>query len=193
MKLIYSGKTKEFTPELQEKVEGKLSKLSKHVEQRGEREAHISHQVVRHLHNICLEVKFYDHNVVAEGSNGDLEAAVCEAIEKLEAQILKLRDRWRDTHRDPKAVRNSKENWDQPAAANGSVKAAVEPAVNGSNGKKPRIFRVTPQNGQKPMTVEEAMLEMESSDPYVVYRDADRDCVSVLVRRSDGNFDLIQS
>jgi len=28
---------------------------------------------------------------------------------------------------------------------------------------------------------------------YFVYRDFDRDCVSVLVRRPDGNFDLIES
>jgi putative sigma-54 modulation protein len=191
MKLIYSGKTKEFTPELEKKIESKLSKLSKHIEQRGEREAHISHQVVRHLHTICIEVKFYDHNVVAEGSNADLETAAYEAIEKLEVQVLKLRDRWRATHRDPKAVRNSKENWEQ-----GSVTAAA-PATptpgNGTSAKRPRIFHVSPQNGRKPMTVDEALLEMDGSDSYMVYQDADRNCLSVLVRRSDGNFDLIQS
>jgi putative sigma-54 modulation protein len=192
MKLIYSGKTKEFTPEFEEKIAGKLSKLSKHIEQRGEREAHITHQVVRHLHKICIEVKFYDHNVVAESSQTDLEAAACEAIEKLEVQILKLRDRWRATHRDPKAVRNSKENWEEPAGANGSTTVSHTPAANGT-GKKPRIFRVNHEDGRKPMTLDEAILEMESSDDYVVYRDADRNCLSVLVRRPDGNFDLIQS
>jgi hypothetical protein len=34
---------------------------------------------------------------------------------------------------------------------------------------------------------------MESDAGYVVYQDSDRDCVSVLVRRPDGNFDLIDS
>lgn len=187
MKLIYSGKTKEFTPEFEEKIAGKLSKLSKHVEQRGEREAHISHQVVRHLHVIRIELRFYDHNVVAECSDSDLETAICDAIAKVEGQVLKLKDRWRDTHRDPKAVRSSKENWDQP---NGSVPV---PAVNGAPGKKPRIFQVVPHDARKPMTAEEALLEMEGDDQYMVYRDADRNCLSVLVRREDGNFDLIQS
>ena len=36
MRLIYSGKTKDFTPQLEEKISGKLAKLSKLLEQRGE-------------------------------------------------------------------------------------------------------------------------------------------------------------
>jgi putative sigma-54 modulation protein len=188
MKLIYSGKTKDFTPEFEEKIAGKLSKLSKHIEQRGEREAYITHSKERHLRKICIEVKFYDHAVIAEGADGDLEIAVYQAIEKLEAQILKLRDRWRDTKRDPKSAREFKENPDQNAAA-----APPPPAVNGSAGRKPKIFQVDYDNGRKPMTLDEAILEMEQSDDYVVYRDADKNCLSVLVRRPDGNFDLIQS
>ncbi len=42
------------------------------------------------------------------------------------------------------------------------------------------------------MTLDEALLEMDTSD-YVVYRDAQRDGLSVLVRRPDGHFDLIES
>jgi Sigma 54 modulation/S30EA ribosomal protein C terminus len=43
------------------------------------------------------------------------------------------------------------------------------------------------------MTLDEAILEMEAPLNYVVYRDANRDCLSVLVRRPDGNLDLIDS
>ena len=42
------------------------------------------------------------------------------------------------------------------------------------------------------MTLDEAMMEMEENQDYLVYRDADKDCVSVLVRRRDGHFDLIE-
>jgi hypothetical protein len=37
------------------------------------------------------------------------------------------------------------------------------------------------------------MLEMEQESDYVVYRDSSKNCLSVLVRRADGNFDLIES
>ena len=42
------------------------------------------------------------------------------------------------------------------------------------------------------MTLEEALLEIEGRN-YVVYHDAETDRVSVLMRRRDGNFDLIEA
>ena len=42
------------------------------------------------------------------------------------------------------------------------------------------------------MTVEEAVLEMDKSRDYLVYRDAQTDKVSVLLRRRDGHFDLVE-
>jgi putative sigma-54 modulation protein len=195
MKLTYSGKSKEFTPELEEKIAAKLSKLSKLIEQRGEREAYIAHTVERHLHKIELVVNLYDHSVAGAGADADLETAACQAIDKLETQVVKLRNRWRDTRRDPRSVRSSKENWDQnfPEAGEPAAESPAKVSQNGSGGRKPKIFRVNYREDRKPMTLEEAVLEMESASDYVVYRDASKNCLSVLVRRSDGNFDLIES
>ncbi|HLH02247.1 MAG TPA: ribosome-associated translation inhibitor RaiA [Bryobacteraceae bacterium] len=192
MKLIVSGKTKDFTPELEDKFTAKLSKLSKFIEQRGEREAHVTHQVERHLHKVEVVVNFYDHALVGAGADADLDTALCHAIEKLEKQIVKVRSRWRDTHRDPKGVRSIKENGtSEPEAA--PVKSANGKAPAAQAGR-PKIFHVNYEEDRKPMTLQEAMLEMErDSDNYVVYRDASRNCLSVLVRRADGNFDLIES
>ena len=196
MKLIYSGKTKDFTPELQKKFSGKLAKLSKFLEQRGEREAHVTHCMERHLHKVELMVNFYDRSLVAEGADGDLETALCQAVDKLESKAVKLRERWRDTHRDPKHVRLSKENWDRDTAENGAApaaKAASPAAVSDAVARKPKIFRVNYDDGRKPMTLEEALLEMRGETGYMVYRDSSKDCVSVLFRRPDGNYDLIES
>jgi putative sigma-54 modulation protein len=190
MKLIYSGKTKEFTPEMERKVEAKLAKLSKMIEQRGEREAHVTHRLERHLHKVEIVTNVYDHSLIGEAADADLAAAFNQALENLEKQILKLRNRWRDTHRDPKSVRASKEGWEDQASPEGQNPGGNPNAV--STRVKPKIFRVD-YDGRKPMTVEEALLEMETQADYVVYRDSDRDCLSVLVRRRDGNFDLIES
>lgn len=198
MRLIYSGKTKEFTPELEEKVTAKLAKLSKLIEQRGEREAHLTHYKERHLHKVEIVMNFYDRSLISEGADNDLETAVCDAAEKLEAKVLKLRSRWRDTHRDPKNVRSSKENWGEPAAVetaepepnNGTVKSAGR---RKGSARKPKVFRVNYADGSKPMTLDEALIEMERESDYVVYRDSHKNCLSVLVRRADGNYDLIES
>ena len=194
MRLIVSGKTKDFTPALEEKFASKLAKLSKFIERRGEREAHVSHQLERHLHKVQVTVNFYDHALIGEGAGTDLETAMCQAVEKLEKQIVNLRSRWRDTHRDAKLVRETKEGWNGGEAVPAEVEEAapVKTRANGRAGK-PKVFRVNYQEDRKPMTLEEALLEMENKQDYVVFRDANRDCLSVLVRRTDGNYDLIES
>ncbi len=195
MKLIYSGKTKEFTPELEKKVEGKLTKLSKMIEQRGERDAHVTHQVERHLHKIKIKVQFHEHALLGEAADPDLETSLCIAVEKLETQIVEFRNRWRDTHRDAKTVRDSKESWEtNPANNPPPPKPVAAKSGNGaSNGRKPKVFRVNYDDGSKPMTLDEALMEAEGTSDYVVYRDSTKNCLSVLVRRQDGNFDLIES
>jgi len=193
MKLIYSGKTKEFTPELEEKVTAKLGKLGKLVEQRGEREIHLTHHLERHLHKVELVMNFYDNGLVGEGADGDLPTAVNHAFENLEKQLRKVRARWRDNHRDAKAVRSNKEGWEETSSPAESAESATQTKGSAESTRKPKIFRVNYNDGHKPMTVEEAMLEMGDHVDYIVYRDSDRDCLSVLVRRPDGNFDLIES
>jgi ribosomal subunit interface protein len=192
MKLIYSGKTKEFTPELERKMGAKLAKLSKMIEQRGEREAHVTHRVERHLHKVEIVTNVYDHSLIGEATDTDVATAFHQAIENLEKQILKMRRRWRDTHRDPKGVRASKEDWENNVAPEGQNPAENALTRDDARAIQPKIFRVD-YDGRKPMTLEEALLEMENQVDYVVYRDSDRDCLSVLVRRRDGNFDLIES
>ncbi len=195
MKLIYSGKTKDFTPELEEKVAEKLAKVGRLAEQRGEREVHLVHHLERHLHKVEIHLNFYDHSLCGEGADGDLIIALNQAAEKLEKQLIKQRDRWRDVHRDAKAVRTSKEN-PKDEAAQTSVKAENgrhSPAAASEPARTPKVFRVNYGEDRKPMTLEEAMMEISGPNDYVVYRDADRNCLSVLVQRQDGNYDLIES
>jgi putative sigma-54 modulation protein len=193
MKVTYTGKTKDFTPQLEKKVEEKLAKLAKMIEQRGEKEAHVCHRQERHLHKVDIKTMFYDHTLLGVGEDADIMMAVCQAIEKLEKQIVKLRTRWRDTHRDPKATRAQKESLEEAAPAEATVGSATAAApVNGKTAR-PKVYRVDYDDGHKPMTLEEAILEMESNADYFVYQDLDRSRLSVLLRRRDGHFDLIEA
>jgi putative sigma-54 modulation protein len=51
---------------------------------------------------------------------------------------------------------------------------------------------VDEQNYRKPMTIEKALLEMDRKRDYVVFRDSETDRVSVLLRRRDGHFDIVE-
>ncbi len=204
MKVVYTGKTKEFTPQLEKKVEAKLSKLGRMIEQRGEREAHVFHQEERHLHKVEVKLNIYDRQLCGVSSAGDLLTAVTEAVENLDKQIIKLRTRWRDTHRDSNNTRATKAKLIEKAQAAAPVKTAAGPIVQTkSQGRAvaktapvkriPRVFTIAYGKGQKPMSLEEAILSLDNGEDYVVYRDVDKDALTVLVRRRDGHLDLIET
>jgi putative sigma-54 modulation protein len=196
MKIIYTGKVEEIPARQRAKLEAKLQKLSKTLERRGEKEAHIVLTQQRFLHKAEITVNALDHALVGIAADADLSVAAHQAFEKLEKQILKLRARRRDTRRvlDKEADGAKASESFQPAAAP-RKKAAPMVARSAAPQKAASklVFRVNHSDGNKPMSLEEAMLEMEASQDYLVYRDAQTDRVTVLMRRADGNFDLIES
>jgi putative sigma-54 modulation protein len=177
MNVSYKGLTQELAPKVQAKLDAKFAKLSKLLEQRGERSAHVVVTQERHLTRAEVTIRFYDHQLVAEGSDGDLVTALSDALLKLEQQAVKEKSRWREKHRRGGLGKEAAEEA-----------AAEVPVAAG-----PRIFRVNHHEKRKPMTLDEAILMMDENRDYFVYRDAERECLSVLVRRRDGNFDLIES
>ncbi len=195
MKISYTGKAEAIPAKQRAKLEARLQKLSTRLERRGEKEAHIVLRQERFLHKVEITVNAWDHALVGIATDADLSVAAHMAFDKLEKQILKLGARWRDTKR----VRDKEADGAKASETLHPAIASPKKAANNSSGarKKPapkRIFRVNHSDGSsKPMTLEEAMLEIVASQDYLVYRDAQTDRVTVLMRRSDGNFDLIES
>lgn len=186
MNIIYTGTQNEFPPQYREKLEAKLHKISKMIERKGEKEAHIIHRQERFLHVVEITINMFDHRIVCYGEDADLLTALNVALEKLDKQVVKLREKWRDTKRQ-QAPEESE------AEAGGSSQPEV---TSGRPGKK--VYRVDHESdGRKPMTLDEAVMEMDGTrngkPDYLVFRDAETDGLSVLLRRRDGNFDLIES
>ena len=179
MKITYTGRQVELAPAQLKKLEARFAKVGKLLDGRKECEAHVILSLERRLHHAEATVNYYHHQLVGIGSNGDLFTAIHSAIEKLEKQAVKTRTKWRDTKRMPRKSGEAEE----PAAV---AEAESESEAEG------RVFRVNHHQKRKPMTLEEALLEMDKSRDYLVYRDATTDRISVLLRRRDGNFDLVE-
>jgi putative sigma-54 modulation protein len=188
MKVSYTGKQKGLLPAQVKKLGARIAKVARLVDiPQTEREAHVILSHERHL--ICAEVtvSFFDHKVVGASSDTDQFTAISDAFDKLEKQILKLRTKWRDTKRGPKEFwGEEEEETENPVPAEAEMRDE-----EGSAGR--RVFRADNHTHRKPMTMEEALLEIEQGREYVVYRDAESDRLSVLVRRRDGNYDLIEA
>jgi putative sigma-54 modulation protein len=189
MKVAYTGKLEALTPAEIGKIEAKFGKIAKLLDaKKGEREAHVILTTERHLNHAEITVHIHEHDLVGVASATDRFTAITTAIDKLEKQILRIRERARDTKRGPK---QEKQEFTEPASAETAASQAASDAEP-DGGEGPQVYPINHHERRKPMTLEEAMLEIEDR-AYVVYRDAETDRVSVLLRRRDGNYDLVQA
>lgn len=188
MKVSYKGIKDEIPSKLQQKLDAKFAKLSKLVDGRGEKQAHVVVTSERHLHKAEITLHVHNHQLVGIASDSDVFSAMCAALDRIEKQAAKQGARWRDTTRRSEPIKSAAAKAETPAAA--PKKATRKTVVAGSD---QRVFRPDQHERRKPITLEEALLEMEDGREYVAYRDADKQVVSILIRRRDGHYDLIET
>jgi len=192
MKITYTGRQVELAPAQLKKLEARFSKIGKYLAGKKECEAHVVLSLERHLHLAEVKVNYFNHQLVGVGSSNDLFTAIHSAAEKLEVQALKARTKWRDTKRAPREA--VPEPQPKPAAAKktkSKVKVKAEPEAEPIEDRV--IYHVEKHKKDKPMTLDEAMLRMDEDRDYLVYRDAQTDRLVMIVRRRDGNFDLVEA
>lgn len=183
MNVSYRGIKKDLSPKLQEKLDAKFAKISKLVEKRGEKEAHVVVTSENRMHKAEITMQFYGHPLVGIASDADLFTALSGALDKLDKQAVKNGEKFR--------AKSRRSNGKESANGAGELVGVVATSEGGDVSQK--VHRVNHHGQRKPMTLEEALLEMGKDQDYMVYRDAEKECVSVLVRRRDGHFDLIES
>ncbi len=187
MNITYTGKQEKFYPAQTEKLAARFKKLAKILDGKGEKSAHVILTNKRGVYNAEITVNYLDHSLVGADKDSDQYTAITSAQEKLEKQLLKIRAKRRDVDKSSKAP------WVKEESASAAIAAEPEPATR-KNGAKPKVYRVNYKSAtRKPMTLDEATLELVKDGDYLVYRDAQKNCVSVLIRRPDGHFDLIES
>ncbi len=188
MKVSYKGIKDEIPAKLQQKLDAKFAKLSKLVDGRGEKQAHVVVTSERYLHKAEITLHVHNHQLVGIASDSDIFSAVSAALDRIEKQAAKQGARWRDTTRRSEPIKAATAKAEAPAAP---IKKNSRKAV--PNGPEQRVFRPDHHERRKPITLEEALLEMEDGRDYVAYRDADKQVVSILIRRRDGHYDLIET
>ena len=182
MKITYTGRQVELAPAQLKKLEARFAKIGVLLDGKRECEAHVILSLERHLHHAEVTINYFGHQLVGLGSSTDLFTAIHSAAEKLEKQAVKARTKWRDNKRTPRKVEPEVET--EPVVE----EAEAEP----DSGLESRIHRINHHQRRKPMTLEEAVMQMDKSRDYLVYRDSKTDKITVLVRRRDGDFDLVE-
>ncbi len=185
MIVSFTGRQEDIRPQHRTKIETRLAKIAKMLDGRkGEKEAHVVFRHERFVHQVEIQINVFDNGLVCVGEDADLATAVSDALDKVERQAVRLREKNRDSHRQSP----------EPGPEQGGETTTPRSETPSRPGTK--IFRVEQEDGYKPMTVDEAVIEMEHAalpQGYYVFRDAASGRLSVVMRRPDGNYDVIES
>jgi putative sigma-54 modulation protein len=187
MRLELTGRHVKITPGLKRLVGEGLEKLDRLLHDRA-----VSLQVVlaeakqRHQVEMTLHLRG-DRFLHGAGSGLGWEAAVNQALGKVNQQARKQKGKWDDGKRRGLSAAKA-DGGAQPERGEAGV-IADKPVRKGGDVKIVRVRR----RAAKPMSVEDAAAELGDGDEAViVFRNSSTEAVTVLFRRPDGNLGLIE-
>ena len=179
MKVEITGRNIDITPAIRTYVQKKLGKFTRILGDDINFHVVIGVEKERQNVEILLKSRFLELN--GKGSSNDLYNSVILAIEKLERQALKQKGKMIEGKR-------------QKAAREKSATArteADEPAVRAVKRKSATVREESLR--KKPMTMEEAAMELEQAEyPFVVFRNSESDEINVLYRHKKGSLRVIR-
>jgi putative sigma-54 modulation protein len=157
-----------------------LQRLSRYF--RSVREAHVTHLEQRGRHQLEVQLDLDGILIRAEERNQDLHIATDAVVNKLEEQVKRLKGK----------IRSHRGKADAPTVAT-VTSALAELDDDEVPETPPAIVARKKRFAIKPMSVDEAVLQMELlHHDFFAFLNADTDLVSVIYRRRDGNFGLLE-
>lgn len=176
MKIEFTGRNFTVSPAIKKHSQEHFNKLDSILTDATT--AHIILSVEKHHRHVAeIIVHWKERELTSTADTTDMYASVTQAINRLHRQAQKLKGKIIDRKHHAVSAKTATRTTQSEEAP---VKAA------------PRIIR-SRRYPVKPMTADEAMLRVAGdSEQFLVFRDAETDRISVLYKRKDGNFGLIE-
>lgn len=178
MKTEIIGRNVQVDDRLRRFVEKKLPKLGRFLEEPVEIRVTLAAEKHTHVAELHASHKLGVLQATEE-TESTLQDAINRLLDRVEEQARRSHEKVVDKRR--RADKKQQHRW--------PVEVLDQESVGG--GSTPRVIE-TSQLRIKPMSIEEAALELEGSDHgFVVFRDSTSDRLSVLYKRKDQNYGLI--
>lgn len=175
MKFEYSGRHLEVTPALRSHVENHFQKIM-HVFGKKPTSVHVIIEVERGKSRSEVVVNWRNEVLTATTNNPDMYKSLSLSISKIEKQALKLKNKVIDrSHKAKKVGRIIQSSSDvNPGPDSGRIVSESRYAV-------------------KPVSPEEAAYALSANKHnFLVFRNSETQRVSVIYKRDDGDFGLIE-
>ena len=174
MKVIIRGKNIDLTEGIETKITKKLSLLDKYFIMSDNVEAKVLIRVYPVGQKIEVTIPTEYVLLRAEVVDANLYNAIDLVVDKLEGQIRKYKTRLSRKSKDNKLAFNF---------------ASIEPLETEED-----VIVKTKTISPKPMDMEEAIMQMELiGHSFYVYKDMETNLVSVVYKRHDGDYGLIET
>lgn len=168
MQVMVTFRHVEPTDGLRRYADEKVQRVHKYL--RRPIEAHVILSVVKRRHVAEIQLTANHLNLTATEETGDLYSAIDLAMSKLERQVKKQVAK----HKNRKGG----------AGVAGKRAAPPPPAAAGLRTQRVAV---------KPMSVDEALLQLKlRKNDFLLFKNAANETLSVLYRRKDGNYGLIE-
>lgn len=175
MKFEYTGRHIEVTPALRTHVEDHFKRID-HLFNGKPAKAHIIIEVERGRHRAEIVVKWRNEVLTAASTLSDMYQSLSQSVDKIEKQALRIKNKVIDKHHRAKKAGSVVPQTEE-----------VKPAPPGAKIIAARRYAV------KPMTSEEAAMRLDGEeDRFLVFRNAENQRTSVIYKRKDGNYGLIE-
>ena len=178
MNLQITGKRVDVTDAMKNYVEKKIDKISKRL--KDVQEVVVTLRIERYHHIAEITISADRLTIRGEGNTADMYSSIDAACSKIEKQVRKYRSRIqsRRTPRPDKVREAMMTVYDHRAMA---------------REQDSRIVVSVDRIPVKPMTLEEAVMEMDlMSQDFLVFKNAESDDINVIYHRRDGNIGLIE-
>jgi len=160
-----------------EYVEDRMKKLNKYMD--APADVHVVLTVEKFRNVAEISVMNNGLNLIGKEESKDMHLAIDNAIEKIEKQLKKHKEK----------IREHKNN---ALKTEGEAEAEILPGEleEAADARIVEIRKII----LKPMSLDDAVLEMDSTkNRFVVYRNALSESVNVIYRRDDGGYLLIET
>lgn len=184
MKFHIRGRNVEVTDALRTYAEKKIGRLEKYFEVPFVSEVFITLSVNKSIHAVEVTIPMTGVTLRAEEKSNDMYASIDMVIDKLERQIRKHKTRLNRKARQEGTERTIfKESFEQAAAA----RALEDEEEDTYEVVRTKRFQL------KPMNMEEAILQMNLlGHNFYVFANSETSSVSVVYKREDGRYGLIE-
>jgi putative sigma-54 modulation protein len=192
MRLQVSGRNLDITEPIREYAERKLARIERHLTEDTRVDLELAIERNRSISaNQHAELTVWTRGPVLRAHEyaEDMYAAIDLAVDKLDRQVRRYRERrrhWRPHHQ-TREVEALLPFSDDDEAASAALANGVESEI-----PIPTIVK-TKRFNMKPMHPDEAALQLELvGHEFYVFLNAESDAVAVIYRRRDGNLGVIE-